>query len=135
MEVRTAHTAELSPAMLEAVRALLEQAFAGEFSDLDWKHTLGGVHALTFENDELVGHGSLVERRLVYDDRPLRTGYVEGMGVRRDRQGWGHGSAIMDALEEIIRSEYDLGALSTTDQGLPFYKSRGWIPWTGPTEP
>ena len=135
MEVRTAHTDELPPALLDAIRGLLDEAFAGGFSDHDWQHSLGGVHALTFVEDAVVGHGSLVERRLVYDDRPLRTGYIEGFGVRREHRGRGHGSAIMDALEEIIRAEYRLGALSSTDQAAHFYERRGWIRWGGPTEP
>jgi aminoglycoside 2'-N-acetyltransferase I len=135
VEVRTAHTDELPQPTLEAIRALLVDVFAGEFTEHDWEHTLGGVHALTFVDDEVVGHGSLVERRLTYDERSLRTGYVEGFAVRRGHRARGHGSAIMDALEEIIRAEYRLGALASTDEAAHFYERRGWIRWSGPTEP
>jgi hypothetical protein len=41
---RTAHTADLAPAELGAVRALLDAAFDGDFGDDDWDHGLGGMH-------------------------------------------------------------------------------------------
>jgi aminoglycoside 2'-N-acetyltransferase I len=39
----------------------------------------------------------------------------------------------MTELEPIIRAAYELGALGSTDEGLPFYRARGWQPWRGPT--
>jgi aminoglycoside 2'-N-acetyltransferase I len=132
--IRTATTANLS-SELPAIRALLEDVFVAGFSEHDWEHALGGVHALAYEGSELVGHGSVVERRLVHDGRSLRTGYIEGMGVRRGRQRRGHGAAIMDALEREIRDHYELGALAATDEGMPLYERRGWIRWSGRTEP
>lgn len=41
IRLRTAHTPALDTGGLRAVRALLEQAFEGEFDD-DWDHGLGG---------------------------------------------------------------------------------------------
>jgi aminoglycoside 2'-N-acetyltransferase I len=134
-EIRVAHTAELDAALLAAVRQLLEDAFAGDFSEHDWQHALGGVHALAYADGSLVGHGSVVERTLTYDGRPLRTGYVEGMAVRADRRREGHGAAIMDALEHVIRDRFELGALASTEQALPFYAARGWVRWRGHTVP
>jgi aminoglycoside 2'-N-acetyltransferase I len=132
-EVRTAHTADLDLATLEAAKALLEAVFAGEMSEHDWGHALGGMHALAWEGDELIGHASVVQRRLLHCGRALRTGYVEGVGVRADRRGRGHGSAMMDVLERMVRSAYDLGALGSTDEGADFYAARGWQLWQGPT--
>src|SRR4051812_16835948 len=84
--VVTAHTADLDAAARGAARALLENVFAGEMDDHDWEHALGGVHALVFEDGALVGHGSVVQRRLVHGGRALRAGYVEGVGVRAGRR-------------------------------------------------
>ncbi|HEY3021276.1 MAG TPA: GNAT family N-acetyltransferase, partial [Solirubrobacteraceae bacterium] len=98
-EVRTAHTADLDPATLGAARALLDAVFADDMSDHDWEHALGGVHALAWEDGELVGHASVVQRRLLHGGRALRTGYVEGVAVRPDRRRRGHGGALMAALE------------------------------------
>jgi aminoglycoside 2'-N-acetyltransferase I len=132
-EVRTAHTADLEPATLDAARALLDDVFGDEMTDEDWEHALGGVHALAWEAGELVGHASVVQRRLLHRGRALRTGYVEGVAVRADRRRRGHGAALMGALERVIRGAYELGALGATDEGAQLYTSRGWVRWQGPT--
>src|SRR6188472_1505257 len=111
-----AHTADLDPALLVAVRTLLDAAFEGDFSDDDWEHALGGVHALAWEGPELVGHAAVVQRRLLHGGRALRAGYVEGVGVRADRRGRGHGGALMDALGRVLHGAYDVGGLGATDR-------------------
>ena len=63
----------------------------------------------------------------------MRTGYVEGVGVRADRRRRGHGAAMMTALEDVIRRAYVLGALSAGEGAAPFYASRGWQQWQGTT--
>lgn len=126
------HTAELTPEELAAARGLLDGAFAGDFGDDDWEHGLGGTHALVVDGDDVVAHGSLVMRRLLHHGRALRTGYVEGVAVRPDSRRAGHASSVMVALEALAPA-YDLLALSSTDEGIPFYESRGWQRWRGPT--
>jgi len=130
-EVRTAHTADLDAATLRAARALLDDVF-DDMTDQDFEHALGGVHALVWEGAELIGHASVIQRRLLTGGRALRTGYVEGVGVRADRRGRGHGAAMMDALERVVRRAYQLGALGATDEGAAFYAARGWQLWRGP---
>jgi aminoglycoside 2'-N-acetyltransferase I len=131
VQLHVAHTADLDTATLRAVRVLLDEAFAGEFSELDWEHTLGGMHALLWDGTELIGHASLIQRRLLHAGRVLRAGYVEGLGVRLARRGRGNGAALMVALERIVRGAYELGALSTTEQAAGFYAARGWLVWQG----
>ncbi len=132
-DVRVAHTADLSPADLTAVRQLLDAAFDGDFSDEDWDHTLGGMHALAWSGDVLVGHAAVVQRRFLHDGHALRTGYVEGVAVRDDHRRRGIGAAVMAPVERIIRTAYDLGALSSSEIGIPFYEARGWQRWQGET--
>ncbi len=132
-EVRTAHTAWLSPAELRATRELLDEAFDGDFTDDDFEHGLGGMHALVWDGSTLVGHGCVVMRRLMHAGRALRTGYVEGVGVSSEHRGHGHGHAVMAALEKIIGNAYEIGALSTSEAAFDFYASRGWQLWTGTT--
>ena len=131
--MRTAHTADLDTATLTAARSLLDAVFKGELTEHDWEHALGGVHALVWEGDELIGHASVVQRRLLHGGRALRTGYVEGVAVRADRQARGHGAAMMGALERVVRGAYDLGALSAAGEAAGFYAARGWRRWQGPT--
>jgi aminoglycoside 2'-N-acetyltransferase I len=131
-DVRTVHTADLDPATLGATRELLAAVFAGAFTDHDWEHALGGVHALAWEGDALIAHASVVQRRLLHRGRALRAGYVEGVGVSAERRGRGHGAAVMAAVERVIRGAYDLGALGATDEAVSFYTRRGWRQWEGP---
>ena len=132
-ELRVAHTADLSPADLTAARELLDAAFDGDFSDEDWDHTLGGVHALAWSGDVLVGHAAVVQRRFLHQDRALRTGYVEGVAVHAGHRRLGIGALVMAPVERVIRAAYDLGALSSSEIGVPFYEARGWQQWQGPT--
>jgi aminoglycoside 2'-N-acetyltransferase I len=128
----TAHTGELTLEELDAVRALLNEAFGGDFGDDDWEHGLGGIHVLVLEGDAVIAHGSLVMRRLLHDGRSLRTGYVEGVAVRPHRRRAGHATTVMAALEALA-SAYDLLALSASEDGVALYDSRGWQLWRGPT--
>ena len=129
----TAHTADLDAADLQAARALLDDAFAGDFAAEDWEHALGGIHALLWEGAELIGHASLVQRRLLHAGRALRSGYVEGVAVRADRRRQGHAGVLMEALEQVLRGAYELGALSSSEAAQAFYAGRGWQVWRGPT--
>jgi aminoglycoside 2'-N-acetyltransferase I len=130
--IRIAHTADLDAATLAAARALFDEAFDGTFTDADWEHGLGGIHALAYEGAELVGHASVVQRRLLYDGRALRTGYVEGVAVSPRHRRRGHASALMTELERIIQRAYDLGALGATDEAVGLYERHGWRAWQGP---
>ncbi|MGX1674017.1 GNAT family N-acetyltransferase [Streptomyces sp. NPDC055400] len=128
----TAHTADLTRAELRSVRALLDDAFDGGFSDDDWDHTVGGVHALVRDSaGALVAHGSVVQRRIVHASRSLRTGYVEGVAVRADARRSGLGGQVMAALERVIDAAYQLGALSASHDGAGLYRARGWEQWPG----
>jgi aminoglycoside 2'-N-acetyltransferase I len=102
-------------------------------TDDDWEHALGGVHALVWEGEELVGHASVIQRRLIHEGRALRTGYVEAVGVREHARGQGHAGRLMDVIERVIRGAYEVGALGASDMAIPFYAARGWRPWQGQT--
>ena len=132
--LRVAHTSELEPELLEAIRAMLVEVFEGGFDEHDWEHALGGIHAIALTDDgEPVGHASVVQRRLLHGGRALRAGYVEGVGVRREERRRGHASALMDAIVRVIRGAYDVGALGASDAAIPLYTARGWLPWQGET--
>jgi aminoglycoside 2'-N-acetyltransferase I len=132
-QLRIAHTADLDRATLRAAHALLVDVFEGELTDDDWEHALGGVHALVWDGGTLIGHASIVQRRLLHGGRALRAGYVEGVGVSADQRRRGHGGAMMQALERVVRGAYDLGALGATDEAAAFYAARGWSLWRGPS--
>ena len=130
---RLVHTSDLDIETREGARRMVIDAFAGEFNDADWEHALGGLHARICHHGALIAHGAVVQRRLVYRDTALRCGYVEGVAVREDWRGQGLGTAVMDAVEQVLRGAYQLGALSASEAGRHLYTARGWLPWQGPT--
>jgi aminoglycoside 2'-N-acetyltransferase I len=131
-ELRTAHTADLDPATRNAIRTLLDGAFS-DMTDDAFENVLGGTHVLLMQDAELVGHASVVQRRMLHGGRALRTGYIEGVAVRADRRRRGHGDAMMSVLEPIVRAGYQLGALGASEDGARLYAARGWQLWRGPS--
>jgi len=101
------------------------------FTDADWAHALGGVHIVVEIGGEIVAHAAVVQRELHIGQRPVRTGYVEAVATRPDRQGEGHGTLAMLDVNEIIRDRFELGALGTGSHH--FYERLGWVAWQGPT--
>jgi aminoglycoside 2'-N-acetyltransferase I len=130
MDLRVATTDRLSAPELAEIRSLVEDAFEGSFDDHDWTHTVGGTHVFAVDGS-IVAHASIVERTLVAGERPLRTGYVEGVATARTLRNRGLGSKVMDKVGAIIATGFELGALSTEVQG--FYRRLGWESWQGPT--
>jgi aminoglycoside 2'-N-acetyltransferase I len=122
---------ELSPHEQAALRHLLDVAFDGEFADTDWESSLGGTHVLARDGALIVGHAAVVRRTLEIAGQPFATGYVEAVAVAPGRQRNGVGSAVMGAVDRIIRSRHDLGALGTGEWA--FYERLGWERWQGPS--
>jgi len=112
---------------------MVTEAFAGDFTDTDWEHALGGMHAVIWHHGAIIAHAAVVQRRLIYRSSALRCGYVEGVAVREDWRGQGLVHALLDAVEQVTRGAYQLGALSSTIRASGLYASRGWLPWRGPT--
>ncbi|MGE2713011.1 GNAT family N-acetyltransferase [Mycolicibacterium litorale] len=130
---RLVHTSDLDTETREGARRMVADAFRGDFTDEDWEHALGGMHALICSHGALIAHAAVVQRRLLYRDAVLRCGYIEAVAVREDLRRQGLGSAVMDACEQVLRGAYQLGALATSEMARPMYRARGWRPWLGPT--
>lgn len=130
------HTADATPQDLAGARALMDLVFDGDFADDDWEHSIGGQHVFVHDDaDGVVGHGSLVQRRLYVADGsgewlPLRCGYVEAVGVHPDHRRQGIADGIMRELEALVPA-YDLLALGASDMAAPLYLRRGWRAWQG----
>lgn len=130
---RLVHTADLDAETRQRAHEMVTTAFAGEFTDDDWEHALGGMHALIWQHGAIIAHAAVVQRRLIHRGRALRCGYVEAVAVREDARGQGLAHALLDAVEQVIRGAYEIGAASASTAGRRVYAARGWPPWTGPT--
>ena len=113
-------------------RDLLDDVFFPEMTDDDWEDTRSAaITPSCGRTGRLVAHASVVPRRLeIAGGRPLQTGYVEAVAVlRRSPRGFGHGAAVMKAIEgEIVRSYRSGGARVERDR-VRFYRARGWQGW------
>lgn len=130
---RLVHTADIDSDTRGRICQMLTAAFAGDFSETDSEHALGGMHALIWHHGAIIAHAAVVQRRLLYRGSALRCGYVEGVAVREDWRGQGLVRALLDGVEQVMRGAYQLGALSSTVTARNMYASRGWLPWEGPT--
>ena len=81
---RLIHTSDLDDATRRDAHRMVVEAFGGRFSDTDWEHALGGMHALIWRHGALIAHGAVVRRHLLHRGRSLRCGYVEAVAVRAD---------------------------------------------------
>jgi aminoglycoside 2'-N-acetyltransferase I len=124
-------TTDAPPGLLPGIRRLLDDAFEGTFTDEDWEHTLGGWHVVVREGERPLAHAAVVPRTLEVAGRRLRGGYVEGVASAPDRQREGLGSLAMLRLMAVLRSRFEVGALSTERHA--FYARLGWERWAGPT--
>src|SRR5688572_24109874 len=112
VDVVVCRTEELSGPDLIELRKMLDGAFR-RFNDDDWQHALGGMHAVVREDGVIVSHAAVVPRTLVAADRRLAVGYVEAVASTEAVRGRGLARRAMEEINAIIRSTYDLGALST----------------------
>jgi aminoglycoside 2'-N-acetyltransferase I len=131
MPLKVAHTADLRDDELRAIRALMAAAF-DDFDGHDWEHALGGMHVLIEEDGAVVGHASVVQRRVIAGGTTLRCGYVEAVAVHADHRRRGHGGTLMAECGRIVRGGYHLGALGATEEGVGLYTAAGWKRWEGP---
>ena len=71
---RLVHTADLDCETRQRVRQMVTEAFAGDFTENDWEHALGGMHALIWRHGAIIAHAAVVQRRLIYRSCAPRCG-------------------------------------------------------------
>ncbi len=130
---RLVHTADLDQETRQQLHRMVSAAFGGDFTEDDWDHALGGMHALIWHHGAIVAHAAVIQRRLLYQGAALRSGYVEGVAVREDYRGQGLVHALLDGVEQVMRGAYRLGAVRSSARARGLFSARGWLPWQGPT--
>ena len=117
--------ASLDASTRATIRELLDTAFEGDFSDADADHAAGGIRVLAVDGDTIIGHAALIGRQMQVNGVTVTVGYVEGVAVHPDRQGQGHGRALMQIISARAQETYAVTMLSTGEQG--FYEKLGWV--------
>jgi aminoglycoside 2'-N-acetyltransferase I len=121
---------ELDEATRVRLRQLWGDAFEDRFDDDDADHAYGGVHVLAYGGDVIVGHASVVPRRIRIGDDWWDVGYVEAVATDPGRQRGGVGTAVMRRLHEEIDTRWPIAFLST-GRARDFYLRLGWEVWQG----
>ena len=111
------------------LRALLDDAFEGDFSQEDWEHTNGGLRFLGYLGAELVAHGSVIKRNVRIDGEDQKIGYVEGLAVVPLYWRRGFGSKLMAEISSYCKTEFRISMLSTGEKD--FYRKLGWLDFEG----
>jgi aminoglycoside 2'-N-acetyltransferase I len=86
---------------------------------------------IAFDGELAVAHAAIVPRTIAVDGRPFATGYVEGVATAPEHRDRRLGTRVMVEANDVIRSTYELGVLSTARHS--FYERTGWERWRGPT--
>ena len=126
---RTLSDHQLTATQHHAIRALLDEAFADEFSDEDNDHAAGGVRVIAMNGDQIVGHAALVARSITIAGTPHTVGYVEGVAVLPSYQGQGIGAQIMRQITDMAQRDFVVNMLSTGEHD--FYAKFGWQRFVG----
>jgi aminoglycoside 2'-N-acetyltransferase I len=129
--VHVTTTEQLTGVELRALRAFLDDAFDGDFSDDDWAHACGGWHVIVPDGGLVLAHAAVVARRLDAGGRRWRAGYVEAVAAAPSRRRSGLGSEVMRTIGDLVVAHFELGALSTDVHA--FYERHGWERWRGPS--
>ena len=108
-----------------SIRAFLNEAYEGDFSDSDYENALCGRHFIIVVGGQLIAHASVVTRSISLDDTAWSVGYVEAVAVAADFRGRGFGRQIMQQVTDFCRSSYQVAMLSTGEHG--FYERFGWV--------
>ena len=129
LQILRAVDSELKPELKKNLLALFNNAFEGDFSEEDWKHTFGGTRFLGFLDNNLVAHGAVVERPMQINGMEMKVGYVEGIAVAPEHWRKGFGSLLMTEITSFCKSKLIISMLST-DEHL-FYSKHGWERFDG----
>jgi len=121
--------ADLNHRVEASLRELLADAFDGDFSNEDWKHTYGGLRFLGYLEKEIVAHGSVIERSVQIDGEDAKIGYVEGLAVAPMYWRRGFGSNLMAEITSYCRTTFLFSILSTGEKN--FYRKQGWLDFEG----
>lgn len=131
MDVVVVDSAQVDVTTRNELRSLWDRAFGDRFTDTDDDHAYGGVHVVVRDGERVIGHASVIPRRIRFGDQPWRTvGYVEAVAVDPERQGEGIGRRMMQLLRVEIASRFAIALLST-GRAARFYESLGWERWLG----
>jgi aminoglycoside 2'-N-acetyltransferase I len=131
LNIRIVPAVNLAATSTDEILALCERAYGEDYRSMF--HTFASpVHVIGTIGDAIVAHALWVTRWLASGPiGPLRTAYVEAVATEPQFQRRGYASLLMQRLIDAV-ADFDLAALSASDQGQSIYARLGWQTWSGP---
>lgn len=130
LQLKVVASDALAPDVRDEVIALCDLAFgqpmAPYLADIaPVAHVIGRV------DGKVAAHACWATRFLkAGDGPPMRTAYAELVATHPDFRRRGYASVVMRALADAIQ-DYDLAALSPSEEGQKLYPALGWQVWRG----
>lgn len=132
LKILTRRTSDLDTASRQAVIELCNVAHnEPDFENLFMYLPPDGLHILGYLGEQLVSHAVVTTRWMQPEGHAvLKSAYVDAVSTAPAMQGRGYGSAVMRHLAGVIRDDYAIAGLHTSDQQR-FYERVGWEEWRG----
>jgi len=131
MQIEILESDALDAAMRDEILTLCRVAYEEELTG--YLADIGpGTHWLGRVDGTLVCHLMVVPRWVQLDGLPiLRTAYIELVATHPGAQRRGHATRLLRDMQGEL-GDYDLGALSPSDEAFELYERLGWEWWRGP---
>lgn len=131
MEIEVTDSEALDVATRDEILTLCQVAYEEELTG--YLDDIGpGTHWLGRVDGALTCHLLVVTRWIRLDDGPpLRTAYVELVATHPAAQRRGYATQLMRDMQGTL-GDFELGALSPSDEAFALYEGLGWEWWRGP---
>jgi aminoglycoside 2'-N-acetyltransferase I len=131
---------DLEPRELDEWKRLVQKAHPpGEVrlgSDLRWADLDPETDYLILlrDEDELRACAWVTQRTVSVSGREIQVAGIRGVVTDPDQRRRGHGRAVMERAQELMRSfaDVELAVLFSSVMAVPFYESLGWRAIRGP---
>lgn len=130
--IRTQHTINFDQAEKDTIiRLCVEAHNEPDFENLFLYLPPDGLHISGYLGEQLVSHAVVTTRWMQPEGHAvLKSAYVDAVSTAPAMQGMGYGSAVMRHLADVIRNDYAIAGLHTSDK-QQFYERVGWEEWRG----
>lgn len=116
-------------------RQSLDEWFRQEFGHIPYEWAEPEWYAIAHTRDDVIGHLTILRRRVSVAGQPLWVGGIGGVITRAEYRGRGVATALLmhaaDFLKESLEVEF--GLLLCRHEVAPVYQKVGWVTVAGPT--
>lgn len=126
MDIEIKSAKDLSRTDLKDIHNLIVGVFPSDISNQKWAEI--DWHVLINEQDHIVTHVGIVERRVTVGGNPVSVGGISAVGTLSKWCGRGYASSALKHAATFIREELKLkfGLLMCNEELVPLYQRLAW---------